>query len=93
MFESSDSGGIHYLCHVGHSWSPETLINAQRDASEGALYNAASKLLEEASVLRRLAALLRDAQGSSFTDPEELLRRADHARRRADRIQEIARED
>jgi two-component system chemotaxis response regulator CheB len=93
MFESTDGNGIHYLCHVGHSWSPETLISAQRDASEGALYNAASKLLEESAVLQRVALLLRGAQNASYADPDELLRRADHARQRAARIQEIARED
>jgi two-component system chemotaxis response regulator CheB len=89
MFESTAGGGLHYLCHVGHSWSPETLIGAQRDASEAALYNAASKLLEESAVLQRVAALL---PTDGDTDPDELRRRAEHARQRAARIQEIARE-
>jgi two-component system chemotaxis response regulator CheB len=91
MFESTAGGGVHYLCHVGHSWSPETLISAQRDASEAALYNAASKLLEEAAVLQRVAVLT--AAGETPSTPvEELRRRAEHARQRAARIQEVARE-
>jgi two-component system chemotaxis response regulator CheB len=94
MFETTaGSGGLHYLCHVGHSWSPETLINAQREASEGALYNAASKLLEEAAVLERVAAHLAESGETPADEPAELRRRAEYARKRANRIQELARED
>jgi two-component system chemotaxis response regulator CheB len=93
MFETTASDGLHYLCHVGHSWSPETLINAQRDASEAALYNAAAKLLEEAAVLERIAGLYASRSETSPTDFDELRRRAEHARERAAHLQEIARED
>lgn len=87
MFEMHRSGGdIHYACHVGHSWSPETLLAAQREASEGALYNAASKLLEEAAVLRRLA-----EHAEHSEDPEESAR-AKRERRRANRAEERAAE-
>jgi two-component system chemotaxis response regulator CheB len=93
MFETTASDGLHYLCHVGHSWSPETLISAQRDASEAALYNAAAKLLEEAAVLERIAGLYASRSETSPTDFDELRRRAEHARERAAHLQEIARED
>jgi hypothetical protein len=58
---------------------------AQHEASEAALYGAAAKLLEEALVLRRLAARRRgqdDPAGAS-----NLERRADRAANRARQIQ------
>jgi two-component system chemotaxis response regulator CheB len=66
MFESQASGVLHYACYVGHSWSPQTLLEAQRHSVEAALYNAASKLREIAAVHRRLAELRtgRDDAGS-----------------------------
>jgi len=55
MFEASlADASLRYICHVGHSWSPETLMEAQREVSEESLYGAAAKLLEEATVLRRV---------------------------------------
>jgi two-component system chemotaxis response regulator CheB len=93
MFETTTGGGLHYLCHVGHSWSPETLLDAQREASEAALYNAAAKLVEEASVLERIAEYVTANEETPTVDLEDLHRRADHARRRAVHIQEIAREE
>jgi two-component system, chemotaxis family, protein-glutamate methylesterase/glutaminase len=46
---------VHYLCHVGHSWSPQTLAAAQRDKIEQALWTAVSMLEEQASVYRQIA--------------------------------------
>jgi len=86
MFESISTQGVpHYVCHVGHSWSPESLMAAQHEASEAALYGAAAKLLEEATVLRQLADRRRgegDGDGAS-----ELAAMAGNAASRADRIQ------
>jgi two-component system chemotaxis response regulator CheB len=86
MFESASAEGVpHYVCHVGHSWSPESLMAAQHEASEAALYGAAAKLLEERMVLRQLAVRRRgegDAAGAA-----ELESMAGHAASRAQRIQ------
>jgi two-component system, chemotaxis family, protein-glutamate methylesterase/glutaminase len=46
---------IHYLCHIGHSWSPHTLLAAQHDKVEQALWTAVSMLEEQAHVHRHLA--------------------------------------
>ncbi|WP_433041331.1 chemotaxis protein CheB [Dactylosporangium sp. CS-033363] len=46
---------IHYLCHIGHSWSPYTLLAAQHDKVEQALWTAVSMLEEQAHVHRHLA--------------------------------------
>ncbi|MGY1715588.1 chemotaxis protein CheB [Geodermatophilus sp. SYSU D01106] len=80
MYESTADGAVGFTCHVGHSWSAQSLLQAQGQAVEDALYNAASKLLETASVHRRLAGLAGGPAG------EEHLRAAERAERRAARL-------
>ncbi|MGY1594734.1 chemotaxis protein CheB [Geodermatophilus sp. SYSU D00708] len=89
MYETVPDSTASYTCHVGHTWSAQTLLDAQRQAVEGAIYNAASKLLEMAAVHRRLAELDTGEAGSR----EENLRAAELAERRAERIQALAVED
>jgi two-component system chemotaxis response regulator CheB len=91
MFESRTAaeGSPHYVCHVGHSWSPETLVDAQRQASESSLYAAAAKLLEESVVLRRIAGLRRE--DGATDDAADLEARADRAERHAQQIQDMVR--
>ena len=88
MFESAAQETVSYRCHVGHSWSAHSLLEAEREAVEGAIYNASSKLLEMAAVHRRLAELRGDGAGR-----EEHLRAAAAAEDRARRIEELATED
>ena len=45
----------YYRCHVGHSYSPQTLLAAQQENSEAALWTAVSILEEQAAVYRRLS--------------------------------------
>jgi two-component system chemotaxis response regulator CheB len=70
MFESTPGGTVTYTCHVGHAWSAQTLLDAQRETVEAAVYNAASKLLEMAAVHRRLAEV--DGSGVGGTREEHL---------------------
>lgn len=87
MFEVTGAGEQpHYVCHVGHSWSPESLMDAQRQASETALYAAAAKLLEESCVLRRL---VETTQPAPRDDVDELETRARRAERQAAMIQDM----
>ena len=90
MFESAPDGTVTYTCHVGHAWSAQTLLDAERQAVEGAIYNAASKLLEMAAVHRRLAQLAAE-RGEGAAD--EHLRAARDAEERARRIEGLATED
>ena len=90
MFEAAQEGAVTYTCHVGHAWSARTLLDAERQTVEGAIYNAASKLLEMASVHRRLAQLAAD-RGEG--DPAEHLRAAESAEERSRRIQALATEE
>lgn len=92
MFEADASGTLHYLCHVGHSWSPESLLAAQREAIEAALYAAAAKLLEEAAVLKRLAAAAESDGAAAATSADEHLRQARQAEQRANDIQNMIRD-
>jgi two-component system, chemotaxis family, protein-glutamate methylesterase/glutaminase len=55
MTALSTGTAMHYLCHVGHSWSPQTLAAAQREKIEQALWTAVSILEEQAAVYRRIA--------------------------------------
>ena len=86
MFEAVQEGAVAYSCHVGHAWSAQTLLDAERQTIEGAIHNAASKLLDLAAVHRRLA-----ERGDG--DPEGHLRAARAAEQRARRIEELATEE
>jgi two-component system chemotaxis response regulator CheB len=46
---------VHYLCHVGHAWSPHALAAAQREKIEVALWTAVSMLEEQSAVHRQVA--------------------------------------
>jgi two-component system chemotaxis response regulator CheB len=46
---------VHYTCHVGHVWSPQTLIEAQQTKIEQALWTAVSILEEQANTHENLA--------------------------------------
>ena len=90
MYETVPDSTVSYTCHVGHAWSARTLLEAQHQAVESAIYNAASKLLEIAAVHRRLAEV------DSADEPAgrgEHLQAADRAEQRAQRIQQLAAED
>jgi two-component system chemotaxis response regulator CheB len=49
--------GVHYVCHVGHAWSPQALADAQHEKIEQALWTAVSMLEEEAAIHRKIAEL------------------------------------
>ncbi|MGY1638420.1 chemotaxis protein CheB [Geodermatophilus sp. SYSU D00742] len=90
MYETLPDSTASYSCHVGHVWSAQTLLDAQHQAVEAAIYNAASKLLEIAAVHRRLADL---GDGGTGTPPGDHLAAAERAEQRAARIQALATED
>jgi len=53
--EIDDGGGvIHFRCHTGHAFSPESLLASQADDIERALWVALRALEEDAALARRV---------------------------------------
>jgi two-component system chemotaxis response regulator CheB len=52
---------VHYVCHAGHSYSPQTFLAARDDDIEAALWTATSAMQEQAAVLQELAEAARRA--------------------------------
>jgi len=68
-----DSGGaVHYRCHVGHSFSPQTLVAAQSEGVESALWTAVSILEEQAGLHRSMALRLAGDRRDEHTVKAEL---------------------
>jgi two-component system chemotaxis response regulator CheB len=45
----------HYVCHVGHSWSPHSFLASNDDGIEQAMWTAISAMQEKATMLREMA--------------------------------------
>ncbi|MFI5510366.1 chemotaxis protein CheB [Mycobacterium sp. NPDC051804] len=70
-------GESNYRCHVGHAWTPESLLRARDDEVEGALWIALRSLQEKAKLSRRLAANV--GSGMMAKRYTELAEEAEHA--------------
>jgi two-component system chemotaxis response regulator CheB len=84
MSSIETGNAVHYVCHAGHSYSPQTLLAARDEGIESSLWTAVSALQETVTVLDDLA---RRAQQSG--DDEDYRRRraaAAHASRAAELI-------
>jgi two-component system, chemotaxis family, protein-glutamate methylesterase/glutaminase len=55
MWELADGELTRFRCHVGHSFSAESMLELQSDSVETALWTALRVLEERADLLRRLA--------------------------------------
>ncbi|HSC03248.1 MAG TPA: chemotaxis protein CheB [Solirubrobacteraceae bacterium] len=55
LTERAEAGFLQWECRVGHRYSPDTLIDAQADEVEGALWAAIRALADRAALLQRMA--------------------------------------
>ena len=55
LTERSESGVLQWHCHVGHRYSPESLVDDQAAAVEAALWAAIRSLEERAALVERIA--------------------------------------
>jgi two-component system chemotaxis response regulator CheB len=71
----------YFRCHVGHQYSPQSLLMAQIESAEAKLWSAVAALEEQAATARYLADL---EEGPDGPDPEDTMQRArdiaEHAR-------------
>jgi two-component system chemotaxis response regulator CheB len=66
LWELHDGQILHYRCHVGHDYSPETLFEEQSDRLEAALWTALRALVEKAALANRLAIRARQRGSESM---------------------------
>lgn len=55
LTERAEAGVLQWECRVGHRYAPDTLIDAQADDVEGALWAAIRALGDRAALLQRMA--------------------------------------
>ena len=65
---------VHFRCHVGHAYSPESLIAAESDRLERAMWTALRCLEENAALARRMATHAK--QGRNFHSARRFEKRA-----------------
>ena len=87
LWEIADGEYSRFRCRVGHSFSPETMLGAQSNVIEEALWSALKTLEETASLSRRLANAERE-RGHQWM-MKRFHERESEARERADVIRRV----
>ena len=85
LFQIASDPVPRYRCRVGHAWSPESLLDEQAVALEGALWMALRALEEKSALSRRMAGSQSPrhaASGARFRDMAEEAQAAGNTIRR-----------
>lgn len=85
LWDVTEGGLLRFRCHVGHSFSPASVLTQQAEDLERSLWTAVRALQERASMARRVAQRMRPAVHSTRR-LEEQARRAEAD---ADRIRAV----
>jgi len=87
LWEINEGDHVRFRCRVGHAFSPESMLSAQNDVLEQALWSALKTLEESARMSRRLAAAERERGHAWMTARFE--EREKDARQRAEAIRKF----
>jgi two-component system chemotaxis response regulator CheB len=88
LWEMAQARPLRYRCHTGHAFSALSLAQAQKDASEEALWSSVRALREREMLLRRMAAIstaLGDADQAAACEAQ-----AGRLRQQAEALQRFA---
>jgi two-component system, chemotaxis family, protein-glutamate methylesterase/glutaminase len=58
LWERTEDGAKKFRCRIGHAYSPDSLLDAENESVEAALWNAVRSLEESAAIARRVAQLM-----------------------------------
>lgn len=86
LTERNDAGVLQWQCKVGHRYSPESLIDAQAEDVEGALWAGVRALGDRAALLRRMAGQA-ERRGQAHA-ARRFRRQAQSASKQADLVRE-----
>jgi two-component system chemotaxis response regulator CheB len=72
LTEEDESGVAHFRCHVGHAYSPRSLLALHADNVERAMWTAARSLDDRAMLMRRIAERARRSGNTRTAEQFEL---------------------
>jgi two-component system chemotaxis response regulator CheB len=77
LWERTEDGAKKFRCRIGHAYSPDSLLDAENESVEAALWNAVRSLEESAAIARRVAQLMPGAAAEFEEKAKERNRHAD----------------
>jgi len=80
LWERNDNNVVQYTCYLGHMYSLENMIEAQRESLEAALWSAIRTLEERGALLHRMAHRAEGMAGLVARYTEESRELSEHAR-------------
>lgn len=77
LWERTEDGAKKFRCRIGHAYSPDSLLDAENDSVEAALWQAVRSLEESAAIARRVAQLMPGGAAEFEEKAKERNRHAD----------------
>ncbi len=69
LWQDREEASLHFRCHVGHAFAPETLLGLKSEEMEAALWTCVRMLKEKSILSRQLATRYRNASANArYTD-------------------------